>query len=245
MLPLALRRLAGERLKVLATVREAPGVRAPFELAALFGEERAEEIRLSALDISALHRLLARSARSWSCRGRSSMRMHELSGGNPLFALELGREMAQSGGLHVPASLREALDARLDRLPDRTTTVLLAAAALARPTVHAVAHGPRRRPRWSDAVAAGVVVLDGEVVRFTHPLLASRCYERASPWTRRAMHRALAAQVDDVEQRARHLALAAEGPDEAVAVQLDAAVRTRRPVARPPPRRSSRSSPSR
>ena len=30
--------------------------------------------------------------------------------------------------------------------------------------------------------------------------------------------------MDDAEQRARHLALAGEDPDEAVAVQLDAAV---------------------
>ena len=39
------------------------------------------------------------------------------------------------------------------------------------------------------------------------------------------MHGKLAALADDVEQRSRHLALAADGPDEAVAVQLDAAVR--------------------
>jgi DNA-binding CsgD family transcriptional regulator len=222
-LPVALRRFADARLKVLATVREAPGVHAAFELRTLFGEERAAEIRLAALDVSALHRLLADRLGLELARPEL-LRVHELSGGNPLFALELGREMGQSGGLRVPASLREALDARLERLPQRTAEVLLTASALARPTIDLVAPDPDAQSALDDAIAAGVVTLDGDVVRFTHPLLASRCYERASPWTRRAMHRAVADHLDDVEQRARHLALAGDGPDEAIAAQLDEAV---------------------
>ena len=222
-LPLALRRMAGERLKVLATLRQAPGVRAPFEPASLFGPEHADEARPPALGMSELHRLLHHRLGVDLTRPQLAS-VHELSGGNPLFALELGREIAKSGGLHVPGSLRDVLDARLDRVSDRTTTVLLAAAALARPTVQAVAHEAEAQAALDQAVAAGVVALDGDAIRFTHPLLASRCYERASPWARRAMHRTLAAGAGDAEERARHLALASEGPDEAVAVQLDAAV---------------------
>ena len=60
-------------------------------------------------------------------------------------------------------------------------------------------------------------------VRFSHPLLASICYERAPPWKRRVAHHALAEVVGDLEERARHLALAADGPDAAVAAELDAA----------------------
>ena len=60
-------------------------------------------------------------------------------------------------------------------------------------------------------------------MRFTHPLLASICYEQAPVWKRRAVHRALAGAVSDVEERARHLALAADGPDDAVAAELDEA----------------------
>ena len=222
-LPLALRRMAGERLKVLATVRHAPGVRAPFELAALVGAERADEAWLSALNMSGLHRLL-RDRLGVGLTRPQLTRVHELSGGNPLFALELRREIGESGGLHVPESLRDALDARLERASDRRTAVLLAAAAHARPTVQAVAHEAEAQAALDEAVASGVVVLDGDAIRFTHPLLASRCYERASPWARRDTHRTLASQADDAEERVRHLALASEGPDEAVAVQLDAAV---------------------
>ena len=68
-----------------------------------------------------------------------------------------------------------------------------------------------------------MVELDDSRLRFAHPLLASICYEQAPLWKRRAVHRALAGAVTDVEERARHLALAAEGPDAAVAAELDAA----------------------
>ena len=67
-----------------------------------------------------------------------------------------------------------------------------------------------------------MVELDGSNVRFAHPLLASICYEQAPVWKRRAVHRALAASVGDLEERARHLALAAEGPDAGVASELEA-----------------------
>jgi DNA-binding CsgD family transcriptional regulator len=53
--------------------------------------------------------------------------------------------------------------------------------------------------------------------------LASICYERAPVWKRRAVHRALAAVVLDIEERARHLARAAEGPDAGLASELDRA----------------------
>src|SRR5262249_12878808 len=64
---------------------------------------------------------------------------------------------------------------------------------------------------------------DGDHVRFAHPLLASICYEQAPVWKRRAVHRALAGVVTDVEERARHLALAADGPDAVAASYLEAA----------------------
>jgi hypothetical protein len=37
-----------------------------------------------------------------------------------------------------------------------------------------------------------VIELDGESIRFAHPLLASISYEEAPVWKRRAVHRALA-----------------------------------------------------
>ena len=68
---------------------------------------------------------------------------------------------------------------------------------------------------------ADVIELDQQGVRFTHPLLASTLYAEASPERRRQLHRRLAAASADPEEKARHLALAANGPDATVASALD------------------------
>ena len=69
----------------------------------------------------------------------------------------------------------------------------------------------------------GIVQLDDSHVRFAHPLLASLSYGQAPVWKRRAVHRTLADVVTDSEERARHLGLAADGPDAAVASELETA----------------------
>jgi DNA-binding CsgD family transcriptional regulator len=144
-------------------------------------------------------------------------KLHEVSGGNPFFALELAR--APDG--RVPESLRDLLGGRIAALSPETGDVLLLAAALARPTGSLVvaAHGD---PAALEA-AGDVLVADDGRLRFTHPLLASLCYDRATPSRRREAHRRLAAVVGDVEERARHLALATTQPHAAVAAELDAA----------------------
>ena len=69
----------------------------------------------------------------------------------------------------------------------------------------------------------GVLELDGDRIRFTHPLLAPACYEAMPLHRRRRLHRRLAELDVDLEERARHLAIAATGPDEEIAAALDAA----------------------
>jgi hypothetical protein len=105
--------------------------------------------------------------------------------------------------------------------------VLLLAAALARPTVELLSatYGERERVLEALETAAqeAVIELDDSHVRFAHPLLTSICYARAPVWKRRAVHGALASAVSDVEERARHLALAAAGPDASVAAELELA----------------------
>ena len=68
-----------------------------------------------------------------------------------------------------------------------------------------------------------MVEFDGDRIRFAHPLLAPACYEAMPLHRRRRLHQRLAELDVDLEERARHLAIAATGPDEKVAAALDAA----------------------
>jgi ATP/maltotriose-dependent transcriptional regulator MalT len=230
---IALRRLRDEQLRLLATVRLGPDTGSPVELDRTFPASRLEQISLGPLSVGAVHTLLGERLGLELTRPEL-VRVWEATGGNAFFALELGRELVRTGtrptpgqALRVPESLQELLGERLGRLPTDTGDVLLQVAALARPTIEVVtrAHGDEARvlEALEAAVHEGVVELDGSNVRFAHPLLASICYEQAPVWKRRAVHRALAASVGDLEERARHLALAVEGPDAGVASELEAA----------------------
>ena len=231
--PLALRRLRDERVGFLATLRRASEVAPPFELERSFPQERLHRLSIGPLSLGALHHLL-RERLGLELTRPELAQVRELSGGNAFFALELGRELVrtdtrpQAGkALRVPDSLRELLGGRLARLPAETNEVLLFAAALARPTVESVGAAHGNQERVADALALavreGVVELDDAQLRFAHPLVASICYDQAPPLKRRAVHRALAGVVPDVEERGRHLARATEGPDAAAASELDAA----------------------
>ena len=80
--------------------------------------------------------------------------------------------------------------------------------------------------RLRAAEAAAIVEMDEERVRFSHPLLAARVEAELDPRRRRSLHRRLAELVGDPEQRARHLALGADGASARVADELEAASAT-------------------
>jgi predicted ATPase len=147
------------------------------------------------------------------------------SGGNPFYALEIARALAAADELRpgdplpIPDDLRQLIRARLRVLPAPCQEALLAASALSAPTSGLVDVGA-----LAPAEAADVVrVTSDDRIEFTHPLFASAVYASTPVETRRDLHRRLAERVEDVEERARHLALAAPGRDEAVAAALEAA----------------------
>ena len=84
-------------------------------------------------------------------------RIHELSGGNPFFALELGRAFGRriielEAGESLPGTLATLVEERLAALPAKTRTVLLAASALSQPTLELVAHAAGDDPgQWLEA----------------------------------------------------------------------------------------------
>jgi DNA-binding CsgD family transcriptional regulator len=154
-------------------------------------------------------------------------RVYTASGGNPLFAVELGRALRErdedspNAPLPVPDRLRALLAARIATLPGYARPALLVAAATARPSRSLLEHcGVAVDEELSEAACAGVISVDGEAVTFTHPLLREMVYADANPAERRRAHELLAEAVSDPVERARHLAQARPEPDESLAESL-------------------------
>jgi DNA-binding CsgD family transcriptional regulator len=227
-LTFALRRLADEPVTVVASKRSAPGVPDPTDLVGSLpvGVDR---LTIGPIDPLPLGRLLRRQLD----RGFPPplvRRIHEASGGNPFFALEIGRALEGEDALlnpgerlPVPSNLRELLRRRLTALPRSARDALLLAASSAQPTVPLVEGVEGGAAGLAEAESAGIVLVHGTTIEFTHPLFASTVYESATARDRRTAHAALADVVKDPEERARHLALCITGPSEEVARALDAA----------------------
>jgi DNA-binding CsgD family transcriptional regulator len=225
-LEFAARRLDEARVAVLLAVRVEDGD-VPARLERAFDEERVQTVRVGPLSLGALHRLLRRRL-GFPLPRQALLRVHETSGGNPFFALELaralgdgGRELTPGTVLPVPDTLRALVDRRIAALSPRVRRALAIVAALGDPPL-AFVRAAGAVPRAIDeAVAAGLLELEGDRVRFSHPLLASGVYSALGPEARRTLHERLAGVVADPEQRARHLALGASGPSDEVADALD------------------------
>ena len=158
-------------------------------------------------------------------------RIHQISGGNPFYAIELGRAIS-TGAIRadtpLPGTLAELVRARLHSVNERNRDALLATACIAAPTVALVAAVLESKPddvikHLEVAEDAGLVVFEGNLVRFSHPLLAHGIYTGARPSRRRDMHRRIASIIDEPEVRARHLALATVTDDQATVEALDTA----------------------
>jgi ATP/maltotriose-dependent transcriptional regulator MalT len=228
-LQFALRRLRDEPIGMLAASRGGRE-RTPLELERIFSEGRLRRVHVGPLSLGALHRLL-RDRLDANFPRPTLRRIHETAGGNPFFALEIARALERRGrpldpGEHlpVPDDVHELSRDRLAALPAETAAALRAAAALSQPTVALVSAAVGGdRSLLVPAIEAQVVELEGDRVRFTHPLLASAAYGDAVG--HRELHGRLAEIVVDPEERARHLAVAATGPDPSVAAALEEAAR--------------------
>jgi DNA-binding CsgD family transcriptional regulator len=225
-LAFALRRLRAERILLLLARRldertGEPGIEESVDVHAF------ERLRVGPLSIGAMQALLQRRLGRPLARP-TLLRLHEMSGGNPFYALELARGLPSPGAngdptepLPVPETLERLVGARLGRLDGSTREALLLTAAHGRPSAALLRAAGTSRNALDPALAAGVVELSEGMVRFTHPLLASVLYQGAAGEERRQVHRRLAAIVDDPVERARHLALSSDTPDEEVAAALE------------------------
>ena len=159
-------------------------------------------------------------------------RIHEASGGNPFFALEIARAMdarrdewTTGEPLALSASLSELLADRFAGLPQGTRDALFVAAAASQPTPALVeaALGAPAKPLLDPAVEAGLIRVTEGRIEFGHPLFAAAAHSLPGMDERRQWHLRLAEVSPDVEARAHHLSLARPNPDPEVAELLHAA----------------------
>ena len=118
-LTFALRRMGEQPVHVLLARRTGEPAE-PSGLESAFETDRIERLPVGPLSLGALHTLLqARLGRTFS--RPSLLRVHETSGGNPFYALELARALGADVNptrpLPVPKTLEGLVRARLDELP--------------------------------------------------------------------------------------------------------------------------------
>jgi DNA-binding CsgD family transcriptional regulator len=229
----AARRLRDEPVALLVTQRATGTTSVPLALDRALPSERFASIRVGPLALGAFHRIL-HDRLGVAFPRPILIRLLEASGGNPFFALEIARGLERSERrplpaepLPVPSTLDELVRDRVAALPADARDVLAVAAMLSQPRLSIVkaAIGDDAGSDLQPALRADVISLEGDRIRFAHPLLASAAYATADPLRRRELHRCLAEVVDDLEERARHLAAGADGTDSAVADVLAQAAR--------------------
>jgi hypothetical protein len=190
-LAFAARRLAVP-VGVLGAVRTDPdGARAASWLQ-LSQVDTVERITLCPLTLGALHVVISeRLGRSFP---RPTMvRIHQISGGNPFYGLELARAIA--GGAtdvngSLPSTLAGLVRAHIGSLDAELRAALLAAACLAEPTISLVSKAiDTDADRLVDILAVAeeeaIIGIEGDRLRFTHPLMAAGVYTEAKPGQRR------------------------------------------------------------
>lgn len=234
----AVRRLGTAPVAILASRRvSSPTADAPAAAAGVRPERSLDRpptrIEVRPLSLGATHRLL-RTRTSADFNRRTLQRIHETSGGNPFYALELARALeTESTGtnstgaepLALSAGLNELLADRFRGLDASTRAALFVAAALTQPTVERVAAATGLSTNeigqaLAPAVGASIVRVLGDSIEFAHPLLAATAHAAFEPAERRQWHVRIANAATDLETRARHLALAHPGTDPEVARML-------------------------
>lgn len=224
-LAFALRRLHESSIVVLLARRFGESTESP-DLEHAIPADRVRRLHVGPLSLGALQKLLQTHLARTLARP-TLLRVHETSGGNPFYALEIARavggDVDPTHPLPVPETLEGLVRARLAALPPATRESLLLAVAVGRPSTDLLARLDVTEQQLEPAFAARVIARTDETIRFTHPLLASVVYQSASADERRRAHGRLALVVADPLDRARHLALSTESPDTQTAAALEAA----------------------
>ncbi|HKE66831.1 MAG TPA: AAA family ATPase [Micromonosporaceae bacterium] len=222
------RRLAGTASRIAIVRRTGEATDWIGDLTREVHDDQVDEVRLTALGPRDLSRVFRR-ALGWVPAWPRTVRIAELSGGNPLHALELARAVGsvrESVDLDgsLPDSVVELARSRIAKLAPQVRSALEIAAIPHAPTLDLLRQLDSMAigldAALSKAEHQGIVTIDGGRVRFAHPILAAAVYGSIPAPRRQQLHRAVATLSADMEERAQHLARATEDPDPEVARAL-------------------------
>ncbi len=218
----ALRRLDGSPIILLLARRLVEGAH-QSELERALPPDRVRRFFVGPLSAGALHRFL-RDRLQRSFPRQTLLRIHERSGGNPFFALELASVLPADVDplqpLPVPETVEEVVGARISALPAAVREALALAAAVGTPSESLLKRAGVATGALDAALAARVIERENGMIRFIHPLLSSVLYDGLGD-ERRAVHARIAEVAEEPVLRARHLALSTDTPDADVARLLD------------------------
>lgn len=222
-LSFAARRLTNDPVGMLFAARDGPP--APLDVRGL------ERLALRGLDIADSCRLITQ-LREVVIAPPVAGRLWQATGGNPLalrdMALRLDVEQLAGDrplpeALPLGADLTRAFTDQIGPLPPDTRTALLALALAAGPEVPVLMAALDElglAPAVLDpADAAGLIVIEGNRVRFSHPLVRSAVESTATGWARQRVYRALIASADG-NTCLSYRAAAAIGADDQLADEL-------------------------
>lgn len=226
LLHFAARRLATHRLLMVGTLRSDEG---DVQLDQL--DDVAHRMTLDSLPAEAIAQLARGSGLA-----RLAERIHTLSAGHPLYAIELIRALSDQAGasgeaLPMPESLREAVTGRSRRAGEDVDEFLRAAAVMGSTfdlatVADLIGIGLEEVVRRADrARRARLVVESGDQLAFANDLIREIMYQTTPPAIRGARHRrAMTLVVASPEAAAGHAAAAGQWAD-AAGRWLDAASR--------------------
>ncbi|MEU8120523.1 BTAD domain-containing putative transcriptional regulator [Spirillospora sp. NPDC049024] len=207
-LRLLIGRLRGLPCGVVATCRSTDALdpAALEDTLALLGRERAvHRLPLSGLSVTEIETLLGGHGEGLP----DAAAVRERTGGNPFFLAELLRFHDDADGRsrsQVPATVRDVVERRFERLPERTRVLVrLAALAGAEIDVGILAHAVRMEPAQvvtalEPALDSGLLRHDEETWkwRFVHDISRDALAARLAPGERTQLHALLADAIEAV-----------------------------------------------
>ena len=219
----AARRLDGHAVRFLLARRTGE----PTDLEHALDPAGIERLEVGPVSLGAARRILFERL-GLSLPIRVVRQLQETSRGNPLFLLELGRVLVGRAlpkigeDVPVPGRVEDLLGTRIERLSRPVRKVLLALALDKDLRVPQLAE-ITENATIDLAVDTGLVLVDVDRARPSHPLLASAALTKSRLSERRALHLELAGVATDGRLKAWHLALATERPNGKLAARVGAA----------------------